>query len=123
MPVHPHLLNAESAIGVLSLYFFDRFDHRIYLLVLRHQIYDDIDVIDDYDEERDIVDEHEIRRQCDGLVPLHEVLGDVNVYGLYLMGLVLCHMSAQRTLIFANDIFSCVHISKGYGEGDNVIFC
>ena len=44
-------------------------------------------------------------------------------YSLYLMGIVSCRLTKKGTLVFVKDIFSCVHISKGYGVADYDILC
>ena len=51
------------------------------------------------------------------------MLGDVDLYGLYLMGLGSCHIAAQVTLVFAEYILSYVHIREGYGAVNHVIVC
>ena len=60
LTVYMHFLDAEAALGIVSLDLFDRFDRRLDSLVLGHQNLDEIDVMADYDKERDTVDEHEI---------------------------------------------------------------
>ena len=35
-PVNPHFLDAEAMLGIVSLGFFDSFDHRLGALVLGH---------------------------------------------------------------------------------------
>ena len=49
------------------------------------------------------------------------MLGDVEIYDLYLVGLGLCCLAMQGTFVFSEDIFSCSHISDGYGTVDHVI--
>ena len=61
LPAHPHLLDVETAIGVVSLDLFCIFNHIIDMLVLLHQIHDKIDVMSDCDKERYTLDEHELR--------------------------------------------------------------
>ena len=51
------------------------------------------------------------------------MLGDVDLYGLYLMGIGSCCIAAKGNFIFSEYIFRFVHISEGYGAVDHVVVC
>ena len=72
-------------------------------------------------EEGNTADKHEVRGYGDGLVPLHEFLGGVDVCGPYLVGLRSYRIGAQRAFILAKYIFICVHISNRYGSVYHVV--
>ena len=59
LTLRPHFLFVESVLDIVSLNFFDHFNHRLDVLVLVNHIHDKIDMIPEFDEERDTIDKHE----------------------------------------------------------------
>ena len=57
------------------------------------------------------------------MITLLEALGSVYVYGLYLMGIVLCCLAAKLTFVSAKDFSAVIKSARDMGQSIIMLFC